>query len=217
MMARRLAVAWLLVSASAAGACQLQRPNVEPVRMIEPELVTPPAREGLGGPFVPVRLLDTQARSHIGRRLLHLEAGPELVEDPIFRWTASPDRYLDSALRLAFEASRELRLVDKVGVPTVAVTLVTWHIESAAGRRLAGAIETVITDGDRAVTTRIEKATEPVAAELPGDLGGAAGRLLNTLASGCLAQITQAIQPRAPAVAARTRRLAHPSYDIEVP
>ena len=42
----------------------------------------------------PVRLLDTQARGHIGRRVLHQQPEGELIEDPVWRWSSAPDRYL---------------------------------------------------------------------------------------------------------------------------
>jgi hypothetical protein len=53
-----------------------------------------------GATAAPIRLLDTQARGHIGRRLLHQRPDGELIEDPVWRWSSAPDRYLDTALRL---------------------------------------------------------------------------------------------------------------------
>jgi hypothetical protein len=35
-----------------------------------------------------------------------------LVEDPVWWWSTSPDRYLDAALRLEAASSPRLRLVD---------------------------------------------------------------------------------------------------------
>ena len=74
-------------------ACQLKRPETIPARMIEPQLLTPqapaPAEQrtrGLGAP-APLRLLDTQARGHIGRRLLHQQPDGEITEDPVWRWS----------------------------------------------------------------------------------------------------------------------------------
>ena len=67
----------LVVLACLAGvACQLKRPETIPVRMIEPQLLAPQpperAAQGTSGAnAASVRLLDTQARGHIGRRLLH--------------------------------------------------------------------------------------------------------------------------------------------------
>ena len=91
-------------------ACQLRRPDVIPVRMLEPQFPeVPPGSAPAGQPrssaAIPLRLLDTQARSHIGRALLHQRAGGELIEDPTWRWSSTPDRYLDSALRLALAST----------------------------------------------------------------------------------------------------------------
>ena len=87
---------------------------------------------------VAVRLLDTQARAHIGRRVLHQQPDGELTEDPVWRWSSAPDRYLDTALRLELAAARDVRLVDSGTASTLAVTLLVWHLESrrrdAAGR-----------------------------------------------------------------------------------
>ena len=51
------------------------------------------------------------------------------------------------------------------------------------GTRLVGAVEFQITGTDRVVHTQVVRASEPVSAELPGDLAAAAGRLLRRLAS----------------------------------
>jgi len=58
-----------------------------------------------------------------------------------------------------------------------------WDLESKGGTRLVGAVEFEITGTDRALRTRLVRASEPVSAELPGDLAVAAGRLLRRLAS----------------------------------
>ncbi len=77
-------------------ACQLKRPETVPGRMIEPQLVAPqapPAGPGTSGATAAsIRLLDTQARGHIGRRLLHQRPDGELIEDPVWRWSSAPDR-----------------------------------------------------------------------------------------------------------------------------
>jgi hypothetical protein len=67
--------------------CQLRRPATTPTRMLEPQLLEPqmaePASSAPKVPHaIPVRLLDTQARGHIGRRVLHQQPDGELVEDP---------------------------------------------------------------------------------------------------------------------------------------
>jgi len=96
---------------------QLRRPNTTPTRMIEPQVLEP--QQSLPAPQVkkaadatPIRLLDTQALGHIGRPLLHQQANGELTEDGVWRWSSAPDRYLDTALRLAIESNPNLRLVD---------------------------------------------------------------------------------------------------------
>jgi len=155
--------------------------------MIEPQLLAPQpperAAQGTSGAIAAsVRLLDTQARGHIGRRLLHQQPDGELIEDPVWRWSSAPDRYLDTALRLELTSSRVLRLVDVASAPTVAATLLVWHLESEGGTRLVGAVEFQVTRTDHVVQTQVVQASENVSADLPGDLAAAAGRLLRRLA-----------------------------------
>ena len=155
--------------------------------MIEPQLLEPPAepaRQVTKAPnATPVRLLDTQARGHIGRRVLHQQPGGELTEDSVWRWSSAPDRYLDTALRLELASSPDVRLVDVGRAPALAATLLVWQLESAGGTRLVGAVEFQVTGTDRVVHTQVVRASEPVSAELPGDLAAVAGRLLRRLAS----------------------------------
>jgi hypothetical protein len=189
----------VLLAGLVAGGCQLKRPDVMPSRMIEPRLVdfgSQPSSSVAGQRVVqadarPIRLLQTEARAHIGRRLLHQEPDGELVEDPIWRWSSAPARYLDSVMRSVFSSSPEVRLVDSGNATAMAVTLITWQLESASGVHLAGAIELVITSPDRSVQAQVIRASEPVSSELPGDLADAAGRLLQTLASASLTKLTQ--------------------------
>ena len=167
--------------------CQLKRPETIPGRMIEPQLLEPQpperAAQGTSGATAAsVRLLDTQARGHIGRRLLHQQPDGELIEDPVWRWSSAPDRYLDTALRLELTSSRVLRLVDVASAPTVAATLLVWHLETGGGTRLVGAVEFQVTRTDHVVQTQVVQASETVSADLPGDLAAAAGRLLRRLA-----------------------------------
>ena len=61
---------------------------------------------------------------------------------------------------------------------------------SAGETRLVGAVEFQVTGADREVHTKVVHASEPVSAELPGDLAAAAGRLLRRLASDGMAVIT---------------------------
>jgi hypothetical protein len=155
--------------------------------MIEPQLLAPqgPAAQGTNGPGsrAPIRMLDTQARGHIGRRVLRQQPDGELAEDPVWRWSSAPDRYLDTALRLELTRSPILQLVDMASAPTLATTLLVWHLEtSEGGTRLVGAIEFQLTGTDHVVRTRVVQASEAVSANLPGDLAVVAGRLLRRLA-----------------------------------
>jgi hypothetical protein len=180
-----------VVAAGAGCRVSVSPPDVRPARIIEPAMVeTPPGAKAAGS--APIRLLDTQAQANIGRRLVHKQAGGELVEDPVWMWSSAPDRYLDLALRLALSSSPDLHLVDTGRAPALAVTLIAWYVEAAnGGRRLVGAAEVTVVRTDRAVRAEIVRASEPVAAELPGDLAGAAGRLLHKLASGSIDKARQ--------------------------
>jgi len=170
-------------------ACRLRRPEITPSRMIEPQVLAPqvpePASQVSKAPnATDVRLLDTQARGHIGRRLIHQQPDGELTEDPVWRWSSAPERYLDTALRMEVESSPNIRLVDSGRAPSVAATLLVWDLDSAGGgTRLVGAAEFQITSTDRVISTQVVRASEPVSAELPGDLAASAGRLLRRLAS----------------------------------
>jgi hypothetical protein len=169
-------------------ACQLRRPPTTPTRMIEPQLLEPqlaePAKLMPKAPnAIPVRLLDTQARGHIGRRVLHQQPDGELTEDSVWRWSSAPDRYLDTALRLEVASNPDYRLVDVGRVPVLAATLLGWNLESAGGTRLVAAVEFQVTGTDRVVHTQVARASEPVSAELPGDMAAVAGKLLRRLAS----------------------------------
>ena len=158
---------------------------VEP-RLVEPAEVVVDAPNAIG-----VRLLETQGRGHIGRRVLHLQPDGEVTEDPVWLWTTTPDRYVDSAVRYAIASSPEIRLVDIGSAPSLGVTLVAWEIATAPSRRIVGALEVQVTTSDRAVHSEMIRAEEPVAADLPGDLAAAAGRLLHRLASDALACVTR--------------------------
>ena len=166
--------------------------------MIEPQLIEPRVEEKRGLAAIPIRLLDTHARGHIGRRLLHQQPQGELFEDSIWSWSSNPDRYLDSALRLALAATADLRAVDTANAATMGVTLVAWHLESSNSARLVGAVEVSITAPDRTVLTQVVRGSEPLSTEMPGDLAAAAGRLLNTLAAECVTRVTQAVRALRP-------------------
>ena len=121
--------------------------------------------------------------------MLHLQLGGEVTEDPVWLWATTPDRYLDSAVRYAIASSPDIRLVDVGSAPSLAVTLVVWQIEATPSPRLVGAVEVQLTTTDRAVHSEIIRAEEPLAADLPGDLAAAAGRLLSRLSTDCLSRV----------------------------
>ncbi len=160
---------------------------IEP-QLIEPQLTEPPGQRPDTAKAAPVRLLDTQTRAHIGRRLLHQEPAGELSEDPVWVWSSAPDRYLDTALRLELAASPVWRLVDAASAPVLAATLLAWNLDATNGTQLVGAVEFQLTGTDRVVHTLVVRGSEPVSGELPGDLAAAAGRLLHRLASDGLAR-----------------------------
>jgi len=195
-----IVLAVLLAAVGAGGsACRLRRPDVIAARMIEPQLIEPASQPSTsatwlangGAEAVPIRLLETLARSHIGRRLLHQAPDGELVEDAVWRWSSAPPRYLDSALHLAFASSPDVLLVDSGDAEAMSVTLITWHLETASSVQLVGAVEVVVTTPDRMVQSHLIRRSEPVSSELPGNLAAAAGRLLQTLASASVERAAQ--------------------------
>ena len=171
--------------------CALPRPTTVPGRMIEPQLVEPARETPAAATPLMVRLLETQARAHIGRRLLHRQPDGELTEDPVWHWSSAPDRYLDTALRLELAASPNVHLVDAASAPVMVATLVEWQVESGSETKLVGAVEVRFTGTDHAVRTQVLRAAEPVSGELPGTLAAAAGRLLRRLASDVLTSVVQ--------------------------
>ena len=103
----------IFIACLCAVGCRLRRPETTPSRMIEPQLREPqlsePASQVTKAPnAIPVRLLDTQSRAHIGRRLLHQQPDGELTEDPVWRWSSAPDRYLDTALHFEIASNRDM-------------------------------------------------------------------------------------------------------------
>jgi hypothetical protein len=168
---------------------RIERPDTMPVRMIEPQLAEAGGVAADAPNATTVRLLETQGRAHIGRRVLHQQPGGELTEDPVWLWATTPDRYLDSAVRTAIASNPDIRLVDVGSAASLAVTLVVWQIEAAPSTRLVGAVEIQVTTTDHAVRSEIIRAEEPIAADLPGDLAAAAGRLLGRLATDCLSRV----------------------------
>ena len=82
-----------------------------------------------------------------------------------------------------------MRLVDTGRAPALAATLLVWDLETAGDTRLVGAVEFQVTGTDRVLHTQVVRTSEPVSAQLPGDLAAAAGRLLRRLASEGLALV----------------------------
>jgi hypothetical protein len=178
----------LMLASLALVACQLHRPTTVPSRVLEPQLLEPQLAEQPGTVAkspnaISIRLLSTESRGNIGRRVLHRQPDGELIEDPVWRWSTTPDRFLDAALRLEVASSPKLRLIDADDVPALAANLLAWNLESSGGTRLVGAVEFQITGTDRLVRTQIVRGSESVSGELPGDLAAAAGRLMRHLAS----------------------------------
>jgi hypothetical protein len=172
--------------------CQLRRPNTVPSRMIEPNVLEPPLDEQTrqldkAASAIAIRLLDTQAREHIGRRVIHRRPNGELAEDPTWFWASPPDRYLDTALRLELGQNPDIRLVDTGDATTLAATLLVWDLESDGEMQLVGEVEFQAITTDRKVHSKVIRGSEPVKGELPGDLAVVAGRLMRRLASQGLA------------------------------
>ena len=169
-------------------ACQLRRPHTIPSRMIEPQVLDsglsePPKQATKAPNAASVRLLDTQARGHIGRRVLHQQQNGELTQDSVWWWSSAPNRYLDTALRLEVASRPDVRLVDGERAPDLAATLLVWDLESQEGPRFVGVVEFQIRGVDGVLDTHVVRASEPVSTELPGDLAAVTGRLLRRFAA----------------------------------
>jgi hypothetical protein len=177
-----------MFSSFALAACQLHRPATAPSRILEPQLLEPQLAEQPGtvaknSNAASIRLLPTESRGNIGRRVLHRQPDGELIEDVVWRWSTPPDRYLDTALLLEVSRSSQLRLVDAGEVPALGANLLVWNLESSEGTHLVGTVEFEMIGTDGAVRTQTVRGSEPVSGELPGDLAAVAGRLMRRLAS----------------------------------
>lgn len=176
---------WLAVLAGASCSPTLNRPDVPPSRMIAPS--TPMLEPRDDAPeAIAVRLVDTQARGHIGRRMLHQGNDGEILEDAVWSWSVLPDRYLDSALHVVAASDPAVSVVDTSAAPSLAVTLVALHID---GDRLVSRAEVRITHRDRTVRTATIAAEESLSPERPGNLADASGRLFQRLATESLARV----------------------------
>jgi hypothetical protein len=185
----RLACGFLIFLSGVVGAaCQLPRPRTTGARTLEPLLVAPSPGSASNPEAIPVRLLQTQARGHIARRLLHELPDGELAEDPVWRWATSPYIYLDTAMRMALSSNPSVRLVDTADATGLTVTLLAWQLADAGTQpALVGSLEVVVVGRDRTVRTQVLKDSESVSAELPGNLAAAAGRLMQRLAASSVA------------------------------
>ena len=186
--AARIGFRLLTVGSLTLMACQLHRPATTPTRVLEPQLLEPPALElretATKNPnAISIRLLSTESRGNIGRRVLHRQPDGELIEDAVWRWSAPPDRYLDTAIRIELAVSPTVRLVNAGDVPTLAANLLEWHLESSGGTQLVGVVEFEMTGSDRVIHTKIVRGNEHVPQELPGHLASAAGHLMRGIAS----------------------------------
>jgi hypothetical protein len=96
-MNRRSFLAVLLLAISVACNVGLRRPEMVQGRTLDPQMISAEPVPNVSD-VVTVRLLNTQARSHIRHRILHRKADGELIEDTIWSWSSPPHRYLDTAL-----------------------------------------------------------------------------------------------------------------------
>jgi hypothetical protein len=179
----------LLVAWMGGAACRLRRPDTIPPRTIEPQLVEPESSAAHDPGAAAVRLVQTQARGHIGRRVLHQGSDGELFEDPVWRWANAPHLYLDSAIRMELSSNPRVRLVDGPEAAAMSVTLLSWHLDSGKEPRLVGSLELDIIWPDRAGYSAVLRESEPVSADLPGNVAVAAGRLLQRLAAASMARV----------------------------
>jgi hypothetical protein len=171
---------------------KLQRPDVPPSRTLDPQLVEGASAPSAAEDATAVRLVPVQAR--VGRRVLHQRPDGERVEDAVWSWAQTPDRYLDTALHLAAAADPQVRVVDRADVPALAATILSVHLKpTAGGQRLVASVEVRLTSRDRTVDTRILGVEEPVAAELPGDAAAGMARLLRRLATESLALVPRGL------------------------
>jgi len=154
-----------------------------PLLLLRPELPDSAKQVTKTANAVSVHLLDTQARGHISRRVLHQQANGELTQDSVWWWSSAPNRYLDTALRLEVASRPDVRLVDGERAPDLAATLLVWDLESQDGPRFVGVVEFQIRGVDGVLDTHVVRASEPVSTELPGDLAAVTGRLLRRFAA----------------------------------
>jgi len=186
----RIVMCVLLVGTCIGGAgCRLRRPGTIPPRTIEPQLVEPQSSAAPEPGSAPVRLIQTQARGHIGRRVLHQGSDGELFEDPVWRWANAPHLYLDSAIRMELSSNPLVRPVDSAEAASMTVTLLSWHLDSGKEPRLVGSLELVIVWPDHAVYGAVLRESEPVGSDLPGNVPVAAGRLMQRLAAASVARV----------------------------
>jgi hypothetical protein len=150
--------------------------------MIEPRLVEPWVQAALAANAAPLRLIETQAIAHLGRRLL---TGSQRRAR---RGSAMAMVVLARSIPGLGASNPDLRLVDSRNSPALAVTLLAFQLESGGSYQLVGTVEVQVIGADHVIDTDVIRATESLSAELPGNLADAAGRLLQRLASDRLAR-----------------------------
>ena len=114
--------------------CLLDRPEAPAPRFFEPEMtpatVAPDKKEA-----VSVRILAVTARSHIGRPLLIRSEGNELSEDPLWRWAAPAEQYLQDAIEAKIMADDMLVLSDALEAQQWTVELMVCEFDRRDGKR----------------------------------------------------------------------------------
>ncbi len=186
-----LAGGLLLAGATVLAGCSVKvgRPELPAPRMIDPPLAQyepVPTASGAHG----FRLLWVEAADPIRYRLLHRSPDGEVRQDPVWSWSRLPSRLLETTLMAAVSSEPGLVLVDGPNAPTVALTLLGWHLEGPDGaRRLVGIVEVQLTDEQRRVHSTVLESGSPVQGDLPGDLASVAATVLGDLAAQVLATV----------------------------
>jgi hypothetical protein len=167
---------------------RLQPPDRPTPRTLDPRLPTEETQPvAASSDALRVRLLDTRSLLPAGFSILRRAPDGEVTEDPNWSWSVTPSALFDRALRLTAAADRDIELVDRSTVPTVAATLLSLHLELGSGQatELFGAVELTMTDAAGAVRTVVLDTSASVSDEMPGNLAEQTGRLVTRLAAMC--------------------------------
>lgn len=171
---------------------RLERPDTPATRIIDAAIVDPDAVTIDDAPDAQaVRLLGTRSSDQAGYSVRHRTGAGELREDPEWSWSSRPHTYLGTALYQAAASDPGVRLVDSSEAFVLSAIFLSCYIEEApgGGQRLLASVEVRITDFDRAVTSRVLTANEPLDGPLPGNAAEAMGRIIRRLAEDALALI----------------------------